>query len=185
MNEEKNEPKVDVTELSDEEAADAFGEDDDGERSVPKGMDEKMGERVEGLPDFASLPQGFEIRQGKRCGWMLFRAEWTETPEKGDRWCMMWTLSASEEKAALKKAAGDQTKALDELAKATIRLIDGARADRTGGSGKGAVHIFWAELGTKCRQMITSYYVKTHTLNADERADFFANCFVVTTAVGG
>jgi len=180
---ETNEEKIEVGEMSEAEAAAAFGEDDDtaGERIESK----LANERTEGVPEWAELPPGFDIPPGKQCGWMLFRAEWTDSPDKGDQWCMMWPLSEAEEKIAYKRSGGDPTRAITELAKCTIRVVNGVKADRTGASGPGNVNIFWAGLGTKLRQLIQNYYLKTHTLSSEEQQDFFANCFTVTTAVGG
>jgi hypothetical protein len=184
--------------MSDAEAAAAFGDEDsppviagegaDFDDDAPEPTaDERIASApvVEGVPEWAELPPGFAPPPGKRLGWMRFRADWTDAPQKGDRWCMMWTLSESEEKMAYKRSGGDSARVVMELAKATIRVIDGVKADRTGAMGIGSVNIFWAELGTKCRQMVTNYYLKSHTLSAEEQQDFFANCFVVTTAVAG
>lgn len=176
------EDQTSVEMMSEEEAEAAFG---DGIGTTIPQIENRLAEPVEGVPEWATLPPGFQIPPGKRLGWMRFRAEWTEAPQKGDRWCLMWTLSEAEEKAAYKRCAGDSTRALLELAKATIRVVDGVKADRTGAPGPGNVNAFWAELGVKLRQMIQNYYLKTHTLSPEEQQDFFANCFVVTTAVAG
>lgn len=179
-----DEKKIQVEEVDEAEAAAEFGED-----SPDDGPSERIGRKLEGttegVPDWAALPPGFAIPPGKRCGWMLFRAEWTDAPQKGDRWVMMWPLSESEEKLAYKRSNGESARAVAELTKATIRVIDGVKADRTGAIGPGNVNAFWAEAGTKLRQMMQNYYLKTHTLSVEEQQDFFANCFVVTTAVGG
>lgn len=181
--------KIEVQELSEEEAADAFGEpapDDDGDETAGDRINAKLAKAgIEGVPEWASLPPNFVIPPGKRCGWMLFRAEWTDAPTKGDRWCLMWPLSESEEKIAYKRSNGESSRAIVELAKASIRVIDAVKVDRTGASGPGNVNIFWADIGTKLRQMIQNYYLKTHTLSSEEQQDFFANCFVVSTAVAG
>lgn len=82
-------------------------------------------------------------------------------------------LSESEEKIAYKRSGGDSTRAIAELTKMSIRLIDGVKADRTGATGPGNVNIFWAEIGTKLRQMLQNYYLRTHTLSQEEQTDFF------------
>lgn len=193
-----DEKKIVVGEVSEEDAAAALGEkpqeelveaeEAEEEEGAPKPMsfDEKLaGPRIEGLPEFASLPPGFVIPPGKRCGWMLFRAAWTDAPEKGDRWCMMWPLSEAEEKNAYKRTAGEGHRSIAELTKASIRIIDGVKADRTGPMSVGSVNMFWAQMGVKCRQLMMNYYLKTHTLSPEEQQDFFGSCFVVSTAVGG
>lgn len=136
------------------------------------------------VPDWAPLPTGFKIQPGKRVSFFRFRAKWTDKPEKGDRWCMVWNLTEAEESASYKRCRGEQSRTFPELAKSTIRVVDGHVADRTGTGGPASVALFWNDIGTACRQLIQNYYLKTHTLNQEEQADFFANCLVVTTAVG-
>lgn len=191
MNQTTGQPAV--REMSEVEQAVMFGETEveaDAEleeTSVLEQMEDKItgASEVEGVPEWATLPLGFKIPPGKRLGWMKFLAEWTDTPQKGDRWIMMWNLSESEEKVAYKKAGGETQRAIAELAKATLRVIDGVKADRTGASGPGNVAILWAELGTGLRQIVMNYYLKTHTLSPEAQQLFFANFFVVTTAAAG
>ena len=102
---EPTEKKIEVAELSAAEAEAEFGdgasEDGEettaGERIAARLATPTTGAKIEGVPEWASIPPGFEIPPGKRCGWMLFRAEWTDAPAKGDRWCMMWPLSEAEQ----------------------------------------------------------------------------------------
>src|SRR5208282_2795505 len=84
------------------------------------------------LPDWVSFPPGFKIPPGKEVSFLYFRAKWTDRPEKGDRWCMMWTLSDADEKLAIKRTRGEGGRALTELTKGTIRIVDGKRGDWTG-----------------------------------------------------
>ena len=140
------------------------------------------------LPDWVSFPQGFRIPPGKEVAFLYFRAKWTDRPEKGDRWCMMWTLSDADEKLAIKRTRGESGRTLSELTKGTIRLMDGKRADWTQSGDKETTvspERFWDEIGAKCRQEITNIYLKTHSLSREERADFLGNCVVIRKAVVG
>jgi len=181
------EEKIEVSDISTAEADAEFGVGEyEDEGTAGDRIKSRLADgAVDGIPDWASVPPNFAIAPGRRCGWMLFRADWTDAPDKGDRWCMMWPLSESEEKLAYKRSGGDSVRAITELTKASIRLVDGVAANRTGSIGPGSVGVFWAEIGTKLRQMLQNYYLKTHSLSPEEQQDFFANCFVVTMAKGG
>lgn len=141
--------------------------------------------QVGGTPDWCPIPSGLKIPPGRQIGFMLFRASWTDAPQKGDRTCVLWSLSEAEEKMAYTRARGDALRSIGELAKQMIRVVDGQRADWTLGVGAGNVDRFWDDIGRKCCQMIQNYYLKTHTLSQEEQQDFFMNCLVVRTAVAG
>lgn len=116
---------------------------------------------------------------------MRFRAEWTDAPQKGDRVMVLWSLTEAEEKLAYKRSGDDTRSTIAELSKQSIRAIDGCKADWTRASVPGAVHILWNDLGTRCRQQIMNWYLKSHTLTSEQQQDFFVNCFAVRSAVGG
>jgi len=140
------------------------------------------------LPDWVSFPPGFKIPPGKEVSFLYFRAKWTDRPEKGDRWCMMWTLSDADEKLAIKRTRGEGGRALTELTKGTIRIVDGKRGDWTGtGDAETTYSVdrFWDEIGGKCRELIQTIYIKTHQLTSAERADFLENCCVIRKAIVG
>lgn len=197
-----NPPGVTVRDMTEEEAEAELGPAPEPVDAEPRSPLERLSEalgspgsfggangqagRVEGMPNWASLPPNFPIPPGKRLVWVLFRADWTDTPAKGDRWCLMWQLSLAEEKAAYKRAQGQgEHRALEELTQQTIRVIDGVRVDRTGTLGPGNVAIWFAEVGTRCRQLLENAYLQTHTLNKAQLTDFFANCFVTNTSTTG
>lgn len=137
------------------------------------------------LPKWVSFPDGFKIPPGKQVVFMRFRAHWTDKPQMGDRWCMLWNLSDADEKLAMARCRGDVLRSTSELAKQTIRLIDGVRADWTKTPGSGYdVDKFWSELGAKCRQQIVNYYARLHVLSREEQQDFFKNCIAVRTMGG-
>lgn len=171
---------VQVEEPSPEELDEA-GMEPTSPAEVMDNAEEKAGETVDTLPEWAVIPPNMKGMKGKRVTFLYFKAEWTETPEKGDRWCALTSLTESDEKMALKACLGDNLVVLNESSKACIRVIDGVTADRTRRSVKGAVHIFWHDIGEKCRDQIKNWYVKAHRMSRDEKMDFFANCVVVAT----
>jgi len=137
------------------------------------------------IPDFVTFPSGFRVPPGKEVIVMVFRAKWTDRPERGDRWCLLWSLSDADEKLALKRTRGESARSIGELAKQSIRLIDGKRADWTKTLAEGYdVDRFWDEIGAKCRQRVVDFYLKMHSLKAEELTDFFENCLFVRKAGG-
>ena len=135
-------------------------------------------------PSWFRVPEGFAPPAGRQLTFLLFRGAWTDSPGKGDRTCILWNLTEADEKLALKRTRGEAMRTLDELAKQCVRVVDGHAADWTGKQGPGSVERWWREVGSKCRQQVKNHYVKTHTLDASETADFFTNCVAVRTAVG-
>lgn len=168
--------------------ADTFKEIDDEETPKKKQSPDSMPVAKDdaSLPDWVSFPPGFKIPPGKEVSFLYFRAKWTDRPEKGDRWCMMWTLSDADEKLAIKRTRGESGRSFGELSKGTIRLIDGLRADWTGNGDKDttySVDRFWDEIGAKCRQLVQTIYMKTHQLSVEEQADFLATCCIIRKAI--
>lgn len=132
----------------------------------------------EAAPDWAVLPPELKVPAGRQLYFVRFRAEWTDRPDKGDRQCILWSLTEADEKNALKRTRGDAMRGLDELSKQMVRAIDGKVVNWVGVSPA----TFWDEIGGRCRQLLKSHYTKTHMLGAEETADFFANCIAVRTA---
>lgn len=133
---------------------------------------------IPGMPPWALVPETLALPPGREVVFMRFKAAWTDYPSKGDRQCILWTLTDNDEKHAAKRARGDSTRGIVELAKGCVRAMDGHRADWTTPVGPGSVDRFWNDIGTKCRQMVVNYYFKTHALSQEEQADFFTNNFV-------
>jgi hypothetical protein len=134
---------------------------------------------VKGAPEWAIIPPGFSPPQGARVCFMKFRAEWTDTPEKGDRQCIIWSLSLMDERNALARARGDVLRTLDEMAKQTVRVVDGNMVDWTGKLREGDLDMWWNDIGPRCRTLIQRHYNQTHNLTAAEQEDFFENCIAV------
>lgn len=156
-----------------------------GEHNPITKMDEALSGGDSEVPDWVELPEDFAFPPGRKVGFIRLRAAWTERLDLGDRVLVCWTLSESEEKLAYERANGKGYQAVAELSKQTIRVIDGHKANWARQGGVSDVHKFWSDLPTKCRQLIETFYLKTHTMTQEESMDFFANCFVVRSAVGG
>jgi hypothetical protein len=153
-------------------------------RQVGETMEEAAARDPEGIPEWVKFPPKMKIPPGKEVGFMQFRAKWTDKPHLGDRQVIMWSLSDADEKLAMKRTRGEHMRTITEAAKQCIRAIDGVSANWTGAFVLGNVDTFWNEIGGKCRQLIVNYYLKTHTLEAAEQLDFFANCLAVRRVAG-
>ncbi len=170
--------------LTDEDQAalnEKKAEDDEGPEEVP--VNEPV--RADGAPEWAQFPPDMAVPEGRELGFILFRASWMDEKKKGDRNIILWSLTDADEKLALKRVRGEQARTLGEMAKQMIRSIDGVKADWTGKVGPGNVERFWNDIGAKCRGLVANYYLKTHALAPEERADFFMNCLVVRNVVAG
>lgn len=177
--------QVKQEQMTEEEAAAAFGDLEDVPGQIKEALENPAAAADADVPDWVTLPPGFTFPPGKKIGFMRFRGEWTDAPAKGDRVIVVWSLTEAEEKLAYKRAAGDSMRGFTELAKQTIRVIDGHKTDWTGASSPGSIHFLWNDLGTRCRQLVQNYYLKAHTLTSEQQQDFFANCFAVRSAVVG
>lgn len=157
-------------------------------------VSEEAAEKKDEIPEWATIPDGLKIPKGVKVAFMFFRAKWTARPDLGDRWCMVWPLSVSDEKLARKRVM-DSNEAVPELSKQMVRVIDGKIVDWTGKAATekaklgqikagGDLNSFWQEIGPQCRQMVQNYYLNTHLMPAEDQLDFFANCIVVRNADG-
>jgi hypothetical protein len=134
------------------------------------------------IPDWVQVPPNFAWPPGGRqVAFIRFRAEWTDAPSKGDRVCILWNLSVSDESAAIQRTRGEQLRFAPEMSKQMIRAVDGVKVDWSGRPGPGNPEIFWNEIGSKCRQLLVNHYVKTHVLVSEEQEDFLTNCVHVRT----
>ena len=131
------------------------------------------------------VPSSLVIPPWKQIGYFMFRPGLTERPDLGDRTCVTWQLSVADERLAKQRTRGDSSRTYEELAKQTIRCMDGVKADWTGKGGKGNVARFWEEIGPKARTFIINSYLQTHTPTAAETEDFFLNCTTYKTSVVG
>lgn len=136
----------------------------------------------EGPPAWAPMPAGVKAPAGAQVMFVRFRAEWTATPSKGERSCICWPLTDHEEGIALMRCKGSSERAINELAKQMLRVVDGHVVDWSGEDSPGNVDEWWNEIGAKCRQLLVRMYTQMHVLDEAERADFFENCIELRTA---
>lgn len=142
------------------------------------------------MPAHVVLPPGVVLPKGYQVWFVRFHANLTNTPTKGDRWCVLWNLVEADEKFALKRTMGDHVRTLSECAKQTVRITGFVTDPPTPGNrvnwglGHHALSEFWDGIGGAYRQQLMNMYVKNHTLGAEQAADFFSKCVVVLTADG-
>lgn len=190
MEEQKTEDPVQVTEVEDAEADKAFAE---AQEEDDKTNAERMADALdpdaaaEAPPEWAVVPEGLKLpEEGSQIAFIRIPARWTRSPSKGDRVCICWPIGETEERLAYARSRGDMVRSMTELAKATIRAVDGHRADWSGNMAKpGSITTFWSDIGPKGRSMIRNYYVRTHTVTDEEALDFFSKHFVSVTVQRG
>lgn len=174
-------PQVAVDDLTEEDASsegegDGGGDDEQGEVHVAEGSSESV-------PSWVQLPPDLKLPEGWVIYFMRFRAKWTNVPRKGERQCILWNLTEADEKRAAQRTRSDSMRLVSELAKQMIRAVDGTKADWSAGQ-LANVQKFWDEVGGRCRHVLQSHYLKTHTLNEEEMADFFEHCVAARTHAG-
>jgi hypothetical protein len=129
--------------------------------------------KVGGVPGWFKLPvAGFTFPRGRQVHFIRFRAEWTDTPWKGERQCCLWSMGVGDKKIALMRSMGDSLRAQDEMLKQTLRIIDGAVVSLEDGS----LDVWWDEIGEKCRTLLTRVFAQLHFLKPEQLTDFLAEC---------
>jgi len=134
------------------------------------------------VPEWAMVPQNLRIPTGKSVVFLRFKSAMTDAPLKGDRQCIVWTLSDGEEKLAADRCNSAQSRAPAEYTKQMIRAIDGVAVDWSKTRGPGSIDEFWKEIGPKGRNMMMRVYTQLHLADEDEVRDFFEHCIAVRTA---
>ncbi len=129
----------------------------------------------------SAIPGDLTVPKGEEVYIMKFEADLVKATcrHKGDRTAVLWGLSVADERTARQRMFGDPTRGLEEMAKMMIRAIDGhpiKAADPT------EVERFWDEIGPRYRNMIVSWYQRTHNFDEKERLLFFGTCVAVRTA---
>lgn len=155
------------------------GEPQPGDYGVPQVETDPS---VEKLPEWVKVPPDLGFPPGKQVSFLRFRSDWCDMPKDGDQQVIFWNLRASEETRGVARARGDANRLFVELAKETIRSINGHKADWSGRPGPGNVQAWWENVGSKVRRIVQTYYMKTHQLSGEEIADFFSNCVAVRSA---
>lgn len=169
----------DAAKAADEEIPDQ-GDPDDVEANavdVEANAEKLMAE----FADLGMLPASFASPKGKTPAFMKFPADMTETPWKGDRYCVLWTLSYADEKRAIARSGGQPGGMIPEMTQGMIRVIDGKWTAMSGRTPTAAerfekVSVFWEEIGPGCRQVLETFYINQHNLSMEQKARFFTEC---------
>lgn len=138
-----------------------------------------------GAPPWAAIPPGLKFPRGRQIMFIRIRADLTDTPWKGERQCICWSINLADERIALKRAQGDALKLTDELAKQMVRSVDGRIASWDGLRGEDDIEVFWSEIGRKGRTILQRLFTQLHIPDPQQLADFFENCIAVRTASSG
>lgn len=128
-------------------------------------------------PSWAKIPPApFRFPRGLDVAFVRIRAKLTAAQQKGDRILIVWPLTDADERLAYQRANGDTNRAVSELARQTIRAIDGVPVDWSGKPGAGNIDALWRELGGKGRGQMIRLYTQMHVFDRAEQEDFFENC---------
>lgn len=153
-------------------------EDAEPPKPAPK-IPEAQGDDV---PEWALVPGHLKVPRGKQVVFLRFPAPLTETPAKGDRQCIAWSLTDGEEKLAADRCDGKANRAAAEYTKQMLRAVDGVVVDWGKMRGSGSIDEFWREIGPKGRNILMRVYTQMHLASDDELRDFFEQCVAVRTA---
>lgn len=160
-----------------------------------------------GAPDWVKIPGGFRFPRGKALIFLRFRADWTDTPWKGEpimnpetgepysevimrdghpekrailwRQCICWPISVGDKNLAINRSMSSFAKMQDELTRQFIRVVDGHEVSW---DKAGELDVFWSELGERCRGLLHRMYTKLHVLDPESTQDFLQNCVAVRTS---
>ena len=134
------------------------------------------------LPDWAPIPEGFKMPPpGRRLVAIKFEPDITERSDLGARWCLCWSLSLKEERAATARMRNDPNRFTYEMAKGMLKLIDGRPVDWSGAvDGKHGVNpdLFMDQIGFQGREVLALTFQRLHNMNPERRLDFYGRCMV-------
>lgn len=136
------------------------------------------------MPEWVKCPPGMKFPRGKQVIFLRFRAQLTDTPNKGERQAILWSNNLGDSKLAYIRADKDPNRLSEFLAKQMIRVIDGQRVSLSGELNSANLDIWWDEIGPKSRGIIDKLYMQLHFASRDESVDFFENCVAVRVATG-
>lgn len=134
------------------------------------------------VPDWVVIPKDLRIPKGRQVFFLRFPATMTDTPLKGERQAIVWTLTDGDERLANDRCEGRAARASTEYTKQMIRAVDGSVATFMRPSGPGSVDEFWREIGGKGRNLLMQLYSRLHLASDEETQHFFENCIAVRTA---
>jgi hypothetical protein len=118
------------------------------------------------------------VTPGTPVAYVRMHARLTANPAGGERQCMLATLRVREQDQATARVKnGDALMTLRELTKQCIKVVDGHAPDwQRPMKGPYGIDFFWEEIGSGYRQRLQEWYARHHSLSAEDKADFFANC---------
>lgn len=131
---------------------------------------------TDGTAPFA-LPRG----KGKQIIAVKIPAAFTDYPEKGDRQCIMWSMTLADERTALRRAQGRRELLAQEFTMQMIRAIDGMSVDWTRRHRAADPLHFYDEIGPKMRAKLENIYQVQHNLTEMEQLRFFGECIALVT----
>ena len=136
------------------------------------------------VPEWALVPANLKVPRGRQVYFLRFPQALTGNREKGERQCIVWTLSDGEEKMANDRTGGSASRAPAEFSKQMIRAVDGVVVSWAVGqaAGPGSIDAFWREVGPKGRNLLMRIYTQLHLASQEEVLDFFESCVAVRTA---
>lgn len=135
--------------------------------------------RTGGAPAWVKLPAGLSFPRGRALYFLRFRAEWTDTPAKGERQCICWPISVGDKKLAAQRAMSDANRITEEMCMRFVRVVDGHVVDHSGAASPGNLDVWWNEVGEKVRAQIMRIFMRAHVLDAGAQRDFLENCIAV------
>jgi len=137
------------------------------------------------FPPWVMMPMDLVVPPGVPVTVMEFTAEMMRRPTGSKSVQMLfWPITVKEEYLAHKRArGGGEYETIDELCKLALRAIDGVKVDWT--KGAAPINQFWMNLPIQCVKQIRNWFAQVHMMDQEHQIDFFANHFVVRTAVGG
>lgn len=134
------------------------------------------------LPDWVVIPPEVKMPPpGRRLVAIKFEPDITERADLGDRWCLCWSLSLNEERAATARMKGDPARFHFEMSKAMLKVIDGRPVDWSGAiNGVHGVNpdVFMEQIGFIGREILAMTFQRLHNMSAERRLDFHARCMV-------
>lgn len=131
------------------------------------------------VPAWAMVPSNLRPPRGKQVIFVRIPAEMTDTPSKGERQAIIWTLSDGDERLASGRCNGEAGRASAEFSKQMLRAVDGVVVDWSKHKGPGSVDEFWREVGPKGRNLLTRLYAQLHMASDKELSNFFESCIAV------
>lgn len=159
--------------------------DEEQEKKGPSAEQQRLNffalpEKSSKAPPWAKVPKhkDFKIPRGAQVLFLRFPPEMTAAPQKGERQCIVWTLSLGDTHAAVERARGlgSAERGIESLTKQMVRAIDGQVADWSGAGGAADIDQFWRDIGPKCRTILQTIYTQLHVPTQAELAHFFVNC---------